>query len=61
MNTITVAHLQTYFENERPDLDYYDFTKLLSGDYSAFRTQLAFAQYKRGFNLCNNLYAGDAK
>lgn len=58
METITIEHLQNYFEKESEN---YDYTKLLSGDYSAFRTQLAFAQYKRGFNLCNNLYAGDNK
>lgn len=59
MNTITIEHLQGYFEKEQQEN--YDYTRLLSGHYSAFRTQLAFAQYKRGFNLCNNLYAGDSK
>lgn len=58
MDTITIEHLQGYFEKESEN---YDFTKLSSGDYAAFRTQLAFAQYKRGFNLCNNLYGGDGK
>lgn len=59
MDTITVEHLQNYFEKEQ--FENYDYAKLLSGQYAAFRTQLAFAQYKRGFNLCNNLYGGDGK
>lgn len=58
MNTITIERLRSYFEKEQQEN--YDYTKLLSGHYAAFRTQLAFEQYKRGFNLYN-LYAGDNK